>query len=80
MLDRRRVIDELRGYCNFCANANMQTGHTVVCHDAADMIEDDQKKIEILQNTIHELNRQLEQAGVITAIIVRRRRRAHEYR
>ena len=61
MPDRQRIINELRRYHEWHIHAGWQeTPLTDACKDGADLLEDDWERIKVLENTIQELNRQLE--------------------
>lgn len=87
MPDREKVVSVLRRYYNLHMFSGWQETEFVnTCRDAADLLEEDQRRIQVLQNTIDDLGRQLERATVtmtadaVTVEVTRRRRRNRDYR
>lgn len=61
MPDREQIIREFRVYYAWTAGADWAyTTLAQACKDAADLLEDDRERIKILENTIEELNRELD--------------------
>ena len=62
MPDREAVIRELLAYYTWtCGTGWKDTTLAQACKDGADLLEDDRERIKVLENTIEELNRELEE-------------------
>lgn len=62
MPDREKIIKEFRAYYAWTAGADWaNTSLAQACKDGADLLEDDRERIKVLENTIAELNRELEE-------------------
>ena len=74
MPDRNKTIAKLRDYYNWHVHAGWQeTELTDACRNAADLLEDDRERIRVLENTIKELNQQLEEVKHSGAVAKPRR-------
>lgn len=61
MTDREQIIKEFRAYYAWTAGADWNnTSLAQACKDGADLLEDDRERINVLENTIAELNQELE--------------------
>lgn len=62
MPDREQIIKEFRAYYAWTMGTGWtDTSLAQACKDGADLLEDDRERIKVLENTIEELNRELEE-------------------